>query len=79
MNAFHCGFEFYMTRSHVLTSTKAWQSSLAELQSLYLVLYKVSHHLILNKIMMIMITGSSIGRQYNRCSNDNKVSTESGN
>ena len=34
--------------NHVPTSTKAWQISLAELQSLNLVLYNTSHHLILN-------------------------------
>ena len=73
MNIFHCEFEFYRTRhtcSHVLTSTKAWKSSIAELQSLNLVLYNMSHHLILNEIIVIMIIGSLIGKQYNRRSDD---------
>ena len=57
------------------TSTKAWQSSIAELQSLNLVLYNTSHRLKYD--MMIMIIGSSVGKQYNRSSDDNKVSVES--
>ena len=52
-NAFHCGFEFYSTyvhiRSHVPTSTN-YQSMVKQLPSLNLVLYNVSHHLILNKM-----------------------------
>ena len=52
MSAFHCGFELYCIRAVIfqLYSTKALQSSLAEVQSLDLVLYNVSHCLILNKM-----------------------------
>ena len=57
----------------MLTSTK--ERSIAEVQSLNLVLYNMSHRLKYD--MMIMIIGSLIGKQYNRSSDDNKVSVES--